>query len=80
MKDCSCEVNDPKLDGGGDDLASSEEGRVQHQSHQSELVQQQQSKREKERLVPDLYLGEIVNYLRLGPDLIKKLAGMQKAI
>ena len=66
MKDCSCEVNDQRHDGGGDDLASSEEGRVQHQSHKSELVKQQQSEREMEMLVPDLYLGEIVNYLRLG--------------
>ena len=72
MKDCSCEINDQKHAGGGGDLASSEEGRVQHQSHQSELVKQQQSGGEMERLVSDinsLYLGGIVNYLRLGPKL-----------
>jgi len=67
MKDCSCEISDQKHAGGGGDLASSEEGRVQHQSHQSELVKQQQSGGEMERLVSDinsLYLGGIVNYLR----------------
>ena len=72
MKDCSCEISDQKHAGGGGDLASSEEGRVQHQSHQSKLVKQQQSGGEMERLVSDinsLYLGGIVNYLRLGPKL-----------
>ena len=72
MKDCSCEISDQKHAGGGGDLASSEEGRVQHQSHQSELVKQQQSGGEMERLVSDinsLYLGGIVNYLRLGAKL-----------
>ena len=77
MKDCSCEISDQKhAGGGGGDLASSEEGRVQHQSHQSKLVKQQQSGGEMERLVSDinsLYLGGIVNYLRLGPNLMRKL-------
>ena len=76
MKDCSCEISDQKHAGGGGDLASSEEGRVQHQSHQSKLVKQQQSGGEMERLVSDinsLYLGGIVNYLRLGPNLMRKL-------
>ena len=77
MKDCSCDTNDQKRDGGGGDLASSEEGRVEHESHQSELVKQKQSEGEMERLVPDisslLYLGGIVDYLRLAPNLVKKL-------
>ena len=63
MKDCSCDD-----EGGGDELASSEEGRVQ-QSRQSdfgELVnQQQQAGGRMERLMPGgLYLDWIVNYLR----------------
>ena len=66
MKDCSCDD-----EGGGDELGSSEEGRVQ-QSRQSgfgELVNQQQQQQQAggkmERLMPGgLYLDGIVNYLR----------------
>ena len=67
MKDCLCDD-----EGGGDELASSEEGRVQ-QSRQSdfgELVNQQQQQQQQaggrmERLMPGgLYLDGCVNYLR----------------
>ena len=72
MKDCSCEDEG----GGGDELASSEEGRVGQshqirvqQSHQSDCVelvkQQQQLGGKMESLILNsLYLGGIVNYLR----------------
>ena len=66
MRDCSC--NEHKHDdGGGDELASSEEGRVQ-QSHQCECEElvKHQSGGKIERLFPDssFDLGGIVNYLR----------------
>ena len=77
MKDCSCEIKDEER---GCGLASSEEGRVQ-QSEQLVIVKHEQASGGKmERIdVPDIsssllmYLGGIVNYLRLAPGLIKKL-------
>ena len=68
MKDCSCEINDG---GGGEALASSEEGRVHRQREQLVIEKEQ---------VPDINsimcLGGIVTYLRLAPNLIKMLVSM----